>query len=116
MAAAAPLVDKKKPQQISKLVAFSTSGLGGILGWICVHPVRCPATDLVGPRPKPRASICPALRVVIAAAACAVQYDCNAHEPREYVGRRTKKHAICFIRPDVRRPRSDGIFAPRAYI
>ena len=28
----------QEPQPLSKLVTFSTAGLGGVLGWICVHP------------------------------------------------------------------------------
>lgn len=28
----------QQPQELSRLVTFSTAGLGGVLGWICVHP------------------------------------------------------------------------------
>jgi len=27
-----------EPQQLSRVVTFATAGLGGVLGWICIHP------------------------------------------------------------------------------
>ena len=28
------------PRTVSKALSFSTAGLGGIMGWICVHPAN----------------------------------------------------------------------------
>ena len=46
-----------KEEPLSKSIIFGTSGLGGVLGWICVHPfntlaVRMNLSSMQGGAPK----------------------------------------------------------------